>query len=751
METGHCMTCDSKVKWPAGLKVFRCAACLTINDREPAPNRLADPGVGPLSVERTRAIIDRCLDAYLAARCQRARVLEVKLQIPDFPPPPKSPQENTASSPSTSPTPSVEHSDASPTKSEAAGGATPAKPTRLPPPPPPFAGKPRAHSTGGPRPEQPFSHSHPQQQHGGDRDREPDRRRSVFKPLEDFIIATIGNHDCINAAFSTLRPALAPRTRSESAASRSRHTPQERHNDAGSGPVLEELDAKTLLLGDLGDNASWWSGRVERNMSHRQMPTRHDSGSGQNPLRPQLVNHKSPCINWTEMSDWYNAVLTAGCNWRMRLHRMQNSPDSGIAANLNSQDIQDIDEHILEDRIHVHRTLLKVTENVLKRPGRPLKDANSIRFLLILISNPLLYPNHVGPIPRRKSSAPLVRPPPPQRLDVPPTDIHPSPSRSPSRRSPRSAELGQHSGIIKRILGLFSNLPVECHRFLVTWFSRFAEDHYRKMMELVSRFVSYRLSRNDGRKRSNSATNPVAGLIPELMGPGSHTSAQLHAALGLSNNSKSNDDRKHMPPPYSDDWQLKSASKVMSLLFAANNIYYARRPEIANGMANVVTVEQRRAMSHGQLLPTSAFYNTLLDYLDLIADFDAWEAKRGQFAFCQYPFFLSIGAKIRIMEYDARRQMESMAREAFFDSILTHRQVQQYFNLKIRRDCLVDDSLRRISESVGSGGEELKKGLKVHFIGEEGVDAGGLRKEWFLLLVREVFDPNHGKLTCIMP
>ena len=95
--------------------------------------------------------------------------------------------------------------------------------------------------------------------------------------------------------------------------------------------------------------------------------------------------------------------------------------------------------------------------------------------------------------------------------------------------------------------------------------------------------------------------------------------------------------------------------------------------------------------------------------------------------------------------------MESMAREAFFDSILTHRQVQQYFNLKIRRDCLVDDSLRRISESVGSGGEELKKGLKVHFIGEEGVDAGGLRKEWFLLLVREVFDPNHGKLICILP
>jgi hypothetical protein len=46
---------------------------------------------------------------------------------------------------------------------------------------------------------------------------------------------------------------------------------------------------------------------------------------------------------------------------------------------------------------------------------------------------------------------------------------------------------------------------------------------------------------------------------------------------------------------------------------------------------------------------------------------------------------------------------------------------------------------------VGSGQGDIKKGLKIDFIGEEGVDAGGLRKEWFLLLIREVFDEAHGK------
>lgn len=41
--TGKCMTCDSRVRWPKELVVFRCTVCLTINDLKPvsttAPER----------------------------------------------------------------------------------------------------------------------------------------------------------------------------------------------------------------------------------------------------------------------------------------------------------------------------------------------------------------------------------------------------------------------------------------------------------------------------------------------------------------------------------------------------------------------------------------------------------------------------------------------------------------------------------------------------------------------------------------
>ncbi|KFG37142.1 putative ubiquitin-protein ligase [Toxoplasma gondii GAB2-2007-GAL-DOM2] len=46
--------------------------------------------------------------------------------------------------------------------------------------------------------------------------------------------------------------------------------------------------------------------------------------------------------------------------------------------------------------------------------------------------------------------------------------------------------------------------------------------------------------------------------------------------------------------------------------------------------------------------------------------------------------------------------------------------------------------------SVGFlSGEEMKGKLNVHFTGEEGVDAGGLTREWFSLLARDMFNPNY--------
>ena len=42
---------------------------------------------------------------------------------------------------------------------------------------------------------------------------------------------------------------------------------------------------------------------------------------------------------------------------------------------------------------------------------------------------------------------------------------------------------------------------------------------------------------------------------------------------------------------------------------------------------------------------------------------------------------------------------------------------------------------------------DLKKKLRVEFINEAAIDMGGVRKEWFLLAVRDIFSPLYGKIS----
>jgi len=542
-----------------------------------------------------------------------------------------------------------------------------------------------------------------------------DHARSIFRALEDYIVTCFGSFDCINSSFSTSRPPLPARSVSEG----TDITLSDRlksETPTTQPASISGLDAKTLLLGDFAENGSWWTGgRPQRNRSQRIDHPHNPSLHSQSPGR----SVKASNIDWAELDDFYQSIIKAGSSWESKWEQLstthnENKSRSGRTSGYIPNQLQAIGSDLAEARLHTQRTLLKVTETILKRPGRPLKSPEDCRFLLILLANPLLYSSNADGASCQRSLAD-------------------------KRGGP-----GQHSGIIKRIFGLLANLPNQCHYYLVAWFSRFSEFHFRRLVDLVGSFVTYRLTRQHNRKRSSSH-DPTAELIPSFSGVGVATSAQLHAALGVAGPSR-NTDGKTKTVLYHEDWQLKAAARLMSLLFSANSNRTARRFRTSSPAASPSTgiAARQRAHTHGQMLPTSDFYNTLLDYSDIIADFEAWESRRGKFSFCQYPFFYSIWAKIHILEYDARRQMEIKAREAFFTSIMGRKAISQYLVLKIRRDCLVEDSLRGVSENVGSGQEDIKKSLKIEFLGEEGVDAGGLRKEWFLLLVREVFDPHHG-------
>jgi len=67
-----------------------------------------------------------------------------------------------------------------------------------------------------------------------------------------------------------------------------------------------------------------------------------------------------------------------------------------------------------------------------------------------------------------------------------------------------------------------------------------------------------------------------------------------------------------------------------------------------------------------------------------------------------------------------------------------------FFILEVRRDQLVADTTLALERAQP---EELQKPLKVKFKGEEGIDEGGVTKEYFRLLSAEIFSPDFGMFT----
>lgn len=43
--------------------------------------------------------------------------------------------------------------------------------------------------------------------------------------------------------------------------------------------------------------------------------------------------------------------------------------------------------------------------------------------------------------------------------------------------------------------------------------------------------------------------------------------------------------------------------------------------------------------------------------------------------------------------------------------------------------------------------KDFKKQLVVEFVGEQGIDEGGVSKEFFQLVVEEIFNPDFGMFT----
>lgn len=116
------------------------------------------------------------------------------------------------------------------------------------------------------------------------------------------------------------------------------------------------------------------------------------------------------------------------------------------------------------------------------------------------------------------------------------------------------------------------------------------------------------------------------------------------------------------------------------------------------------------------------------------------------FLILDYPWLFTTEAKVDVLQVEnactQNSQMFSQISEGISGggglfNMLSGQNM--HLAITVRRDNILEDALNKLNNQ----GKNLKKPLKVAFAGEAGVDAGGLRKEFFQLLTKELFNPNY--------
>jgi E3 ubiquitin-protein ligase HERC4 len=151
-----------------------------------------------------------------------------------------------------------------------------------------------------------------------------------------------------------------------------------------------------------------------------------------------------------------------------------------------------------------------------------------------------------------------------------------------------------------------------------------------------------------------------------------------------------------------------------------------------------------------EIIPYQKFYiDEVTQCCDLKEDYVAFRANRiDRVLFMRYSFVLNIAAKGDLIISEGRWRMMEAVAEAHHRNLFSMfaRQGIRDFSpmacmLHVRRDHLMQDA---ISGLLSHNPHDLLKPLKVRFEGEEGVDDGGVQKEFFMLLIQEILNPSYG-------
>uniref|UniRef100_A0A914ULP6 HECT-type E3 ubiquitin transferase n=1 Tax=Plectus sambesii TaxID=2011161 RepID=A0A914ULP6_9BILA len=144
--------------------------------------------------------------------------------------------------------------------------------------------------------------------------------------------------------------------------------------------------------------------------------------------------------------------------------------------------------------------------------------------------------------------------------------------------------------------------------------------------------------------------------------------------------------------------------------------------------------------------------DTLCEYLSIEEDFIAYKNRNRHpdladdtpSVMPEHAFIVTPTVKLQFLFFENRIRMQSERRQALVEAFGLGFEPDPYLRLRVNRAEVIKDALDVLGAIAITNPDAFKKQLRVEFEGEQGVDEGGVSKEFYQLVTDELFNPDYG-------
>ncbi|XP_071198365.1 ubiquitin-protein ligase E3A-like isoform X2 [Salvelinus alpinus] len=278
-----------------------------------------------------------------------------------------------------------------------------------------------------------------------------------------------------------------------------------------------------------------------------------------------------------------------------------------------------------------------------------------------------------------------------------------------------------------------SKLPLPALAKLARLWSHYSAKQIHRIMETFQQLITYKVVSNEFNSRNLVNDDDAVVAATKCL-----KIVYYANVMGGEVDTEHNEEEDEEPIPESSELTLQE------LLGEERRNKKGPRVDPLETELTIRTSDSRRP-----LIPFEEFVNEPLnDVLEMDKDFTFFKVdSESKFSFQSCPFILNACTKSLGLYYDNRISMYSERRITALYSLVQGQQLNPYLRLKVRRDHIIDDALVRLEMISMENPADLRKQLFVEFEGEQGVDEGGVSKEFFQLVLEEMFNPDIGMFT----